>query len=203
MPPSWPAYAYATILGAGFWSVRREPAGDRARPLDDISRSNLGLTPVRRVPAPSTRAVLGIVRRCDDRLAMEKSEITTDDQVLIDAARTTIDRLGNGSTHTVAAAIRAKDGTVFSGVNVFAQGGGADAELVVLGIAISSGLTDFATIVAVGDRGRGVVPPCGVCRQLLLDYAPGIDVITEFEGTTQKRPITDLIPLAYRSWFAE
>ena len=46
---------------------------------------------------------------------------------------------------------------------------------------------------AVGDRDRGVVPPCGRCRQALLDYFPTLKVIVG----TRTVPITDLLPETY------
>ncbi len=128
-------------------------------------------------------------------------ELTTHDKDLIKAAQTIIDKYGDDSLHTVGAAL-ASDGTIYTGVNIFAQGGGADAELIVLGKAISEGKKNFTAIVAVGNNDRGVIPPCGVCRQLLLDYAPNIFVITEFGGVVQKVKITDLLPKAYPSWFS-
>jgi cytidine deaminase len=49
----------------------------------------------------------------------------------------------------------------------------------------------------VGDRDRGVVPPCGRCRQVLLDYFPDLEVIVG-EGTrTRTVRITDLLPESY------
>lgn len=42
-------------------------------------------------------------------------------------------------------------------------------------------------MVAVGDRERGVVPPCGRCRQVLLDYFPGLKVIVGADEPTRRR----------------
>ena len=130
-------------------------------------------------------------------------KLTSQDNDLIKLARDVVDTYADDSLYTVGAALLASDGTIYTGINVFAQGGGADAEVVVLGQAISQGNKNYKTIVAVGNKERGVIPPCGVCRQLLLDYAPDIYVITEFQGTIQKLRITELLPKAYRSWFAQ
>jgi cytidine deaminase len=129
-------------------------------------------------------------------------ELTDRDFELVAAAQAVVDAYGDDPRHTLGAALLTGDGVLFTGVNVFAQGGGADAELVVLSKAISEGSTSFATIVAVGDGCRGVIPPCGVCRQLLLDYAPGISVITQLDGAVQKVAIATLLPHARPSWFA-
>ena len=52
-------------------------------------------------------------------------------------------------------------------------------------------------IVAVGDRDRGVVPPCGRCRQVLLDYFPTIGVIVGEGDRVRTVPIADLLPATY------
>lgn len=58
----------------------------------------------------------------------------------------------------------------------------------------------LATIVAVGDRDRGVLAPCGRCRQILLDLHPNVDVILpRTEGNLTAEAIRDLLP---RSYFA-
>ena len=74
--------------------------------------------------------------------------------------------------HTVAAAARAADGRIVTGVNVYHFTGGPCAELVVIGVAASQGVGQLAEIVALGDRSRGVVTPCGRCQQVLSDYHP-------------------------------
>jgi cytidine deaminase len=129
-------------------------------------------------------------------------DLSAMDKQLIEAARNAVFQRGDGVRHTVGAALLASGQSTTTGVNVFAQGGGACAELVVLGTALSRGEHDFETIVAVGDRDRGVIGPCGVCRQLLLDYAPTIDVILNTSGGLGRVPIKELMPMAAQSWFA-
>ncbi|WP_326647381.1 hypothetical protein [Streptomyces sp. NBC_01750] len=59
------------------------------------------------------------------------------------------------------------------------------------------GAYDLDTIVAVGDRDRGVVPPCGRCRQVLLDYFPTLKVIIGASDSLRTVSITDLLPESY------
>lgn len=125
------------------------------------------------------------------------------DSLLIDAAAAAVRTCGDGVLHTVGAAVLADDGSIFTAVNVFAQGGGACAELAVIAKAISEGRSVFRRIVAVGDRDRGVVDPCGVCCQLLLDYSPAIEVIVLDGDRTRRVSMTDLMPLSKQSWFAK
>ncbi len=61
----------------------------------------------------------------------------------------------------------------------------------------AQGAYELNTIVAVGDRDRGVVPPCGRCRQVLLDYFPALLVIVGDCDRLRAVPITDLLPESY------
>lgn len=52
--------------------------------------------------------------------------------------------------------------------------------------------------VAVANDGRGVISPCGRCRQMMLDYYPGIRVIVLNEaGELVTVGIDELLPYAY------
>ena len=74
--------------------------------------------------------------------------------------------------HTVGSAVRCKNGNIYIGVNVSSLHG-ACAEQIAIGAAITNGEREFECIVAVrGEYGEEILPPCGNCRQMLLDYAP-------------------------------
>jgi cytidine deaminase len=97
----------------------------------------------------------------------------------------------------MAAAGRAGDGRIVTAVNAYHFTGGPCAELVLIGAAAAQGVYELDTIVAVGDRDRGVVPPCGRCRQVLLDYFPTLKVIVGEGDRTRTVLITDLLPESY------
>lgn len=124
-------------------------------------------------------------------------ELTDDDLELVDHARQLIDAESDGLVHTVGAAVRASDGTVHCGVNLYHFTGGPCAELVALATARSNGARSLATIVAVGNDGRGVVSPCGRDRQVLLDYHPGIRVILPTPEGLRSAVVSDLVPLSF------
>lgn len=63
-----------------------------------------------------------------------------------------------GDNHTMAAAARTRDGRIVTAVNAYHFTGGPCAELVLIGTAATQGAYELDTIVAVGDRDRGVVP---------------------------------------------
>lgn len=78
------------------------------------------------------------------------------------------------------------------------------AEAMTLGKAISEGKTEFEAIAAVRhpgpeeeDRTIRVVSPCGMCRELLSDYCPGIKVIIPIGDDLVKCAVEELLPLKY------
>lgn len=119
------------------------------------------------------------------------------DRALVQAATAVAKLRCRSENHTVAAAVRSADGRVFSGVNVYHFTGGPCAEVVALGAAATQGAGELETIVAVGDRGRGVIPPCGRCRQVLLDYFPSIRVIVGPPDGLRVVPVAELLPETY------
>ncbi|ALV37914.1 cytidine deaminase [Streptomyces sp. CdTB01] len=119
------------------------------------------------------------------------------DHELIQAAAHIARTRCRGDNHTMAAAGRAPDGRIVTAVNAYHFTGGPCAELVLIGTAAAQGVCELDTIVAVGDRDRGVVPPCGRCRQVLLDYFPALKVIVGAGDRTRAVPIRDLLPESY------
>ncbi|GHJ00149.1 cytidine deaminase [Streptomyces olivaceus] len=119
------------------------------------------------------------------------------DRELVEAAAEVARTRCRGDNHTMAAAARARDGRIVTAVNAYHFTGGPCAELVVVGAAAAQGAYELETIVAVGDRGRGVVPPCGRCRQVLLDYFPGLTVIVGDGERVRSVPVAELLPETY------
>ncbi|MEU4042066.1 cytidine deaminase family protein [Streptomyces antibioticus] len=119
------------------------------------------------------------------------------DHELVEAAAHVARTRCRGDNHTMAAAGRAPDGRIVTAVNAYHFTGGPCAELVLIGAAAAQGVYELDTIVAVGDRDRGVVPPCGRCRQVLLDYFPGVEVIVGEGDGIRAVPVTELLPASY------
>ncbi|MFE2183949.1 cytidine deaminase family protein [Streptomyces sp. NPDC059455] len=120
------------------------------------------------------------------------------DHDLVQAATRVTAARSRGDNHTVAAAARDRDGRIVTAMNAYHFTGGPCAELVVIGAAAAQGAYDLVTMVAVGDRGRGVIPPCGRCRQMMLDYFPDIRVIVGTGERLRAVPVADLLPESYR-----
>ncbi|MFE0644932.1 cytidine deaminase [Streptomyces sp. NPDC058877] len=121
----------------------------------------------------------------------------TVDHELIEAAAHVARTRCRGDNHTMAAAARARDGRIVTAVNAYHFTGGPCAELVLIGAAAAQGAHELTTIVAVGDRDRGVVPPCGRCRQVLLDYFPTLKVIVGEGDRLRTVRIVELLPETY------
>ena len=117
---------------------------------------------------------------------------------LVQSASEMLGRSGDGNNHTVAASIYAADGAVYSGMNLYHFTGGPCAEIVALARLVSegSGAKPLA-IVAVADSDRGVIAPCGRCRQVFADYCPEIQIILRTENGIRAVPLIELLPYAY------
>lgn len=129
--------------------------------------------------------------------SMRSGELSPADQELVEAARLTVEENSDGATYTMGAAVRAADGRIFTGINVYHFTGGPCAELVALGAARAAGARDLTAIVAVGDGGRGPQAPCGRDRQVLADLHPDISVILPTPQGVRRVPVRELLPLPY------
>ena len=96
----------------------------------------------------------------------------------------------------VGAALECSDGTVFTGCNIENASFGPTicAERTAVAKAVSEGHRDFVRIVIAG-RSRELCVPCGVCRQVLREFAPNIEIIC-LNGAGEERTFTleELLP---------
>ncbi|MBI9015387.1 MAG: cytidine deaminase [Clostridiales bacterium] len=133
---------------------------------------------------------------------MKLYDITDADRELIEIALEVLEmNFDDGIyNHTVGSALRCKNGKVYKGVNCDGIHGSC-AEYITIGSAISAGEREFDIIVAAHEKAlNSLVPPCGNCRQMLLNYSPNIKVILNNEdGKMVKVDIKDLLPLSFAS----
>jgi cytidine deaminase len=122
------------------------------------------------------------------------------DEELIKIARDLAEQRYVEGRHHVFAALRTRAGRLHSGAHIEAKIGriAVCAEAIAIGAAATAGDTDIAVIVAVTESGD-VVPPCGMCRELIRDYSPGALVIVRKHGILQTVPVAELLPVEYRS----
>lgn len=124
--------------------------------------------------------------------------MSVDEAALLAAART-----AQGQAYVpysgfrVGAALLAADGRVFAGANVENASYPATicAERVALPSAVVAGARAFTAIAVVGDSSEPTTP-CGMCRQVLYEFAPELLVIASCRGAAVSRYILsrDLLP---------
>ena len=100
------------------------------------------------------------------------------------------------SHFAVGAALECADGTVYTGCNIenAAYSPTVCAERVAVFKAVSEGHRDFVRI-AVAGRGEDPCVPCGVCRQVLKEFAPHIEILcVNGRGESRAFTLDDLLP---------
>lgn len=105
----------------------------------------------------------------------------------------------------VGAALLAKNGKIYTGCNI--ESGSFTptmcAERVALGTALAAGEKpgDFIAIAVVADNAQPTTP-CGVCRQIVSETAPGVTVIMaaapEMGTEILERTIEELLPYGFK-----
>lgn len=103
------------------------------------------------------------------------------------------------SRFAVGAALECADGTVFTGCNVenAAYSPGICAERTAVAKAVSEGRTDFVRI-AIAGRSVDFCVPCGVCRQVLREFAPDIEIIClNGKGEEKVFTLSQLLPHSF------
>ena len=99
----------------------------------------------------------------------------------------------------VGAALLAADGTVYTGANVenAAYAATICAERVALPAAVVAGVRDFLALAVIGD-GAGPCTPCGLCRQVLFEFAPDLLVLAAgADGSLDRHRVRELLPEAF------
>jgi cytidine deaminase len=105
------------------------------------------------------------------------------------------------SNFPVGAALRVKSGKVYRGANVenASLGLSVCAERVAIWNAVSSGEREFDAIAIVTDA-ETPTPPCGACRQILLEFADDLPVHISARGRTTSTHLAALLPNAFKTY---
>ena len=110
------------------------------------------------------------------------------------------------SGYKVGAALLCSDGKVYCGANIenAAYGPSNCAERTAIFTAVFEGERDFEAIAVVGGK-DGVAsdffPPCGVCRQVMLEFCgPEFQIyMGKQDGTYQSIALKDFMPYGFRA----
>ncbi|MFD8261354.1 hypothetical protein ACFV19_21010 [Streptomyces griseoluteus] len=125
---------------------------------------------------------------------------------LVAAAFRTIRRRYVMARHQIAAALLDADGQVHVGLHVDAMVGRAAVCAEAGALSAARLVTDAELIAVAAVRypkpteapTAKVVPPCGLCRELLFDHAPGlVAVISRPDGGTELTALGSLLPHKY------
>lgn len=120
---------------------------------------------------------------------------SVNDETLLALARKAMERSYSPySNYAVGAALLCADGRVFQGCNIENASFGLTncAERTAMFKAISEGAQEFTTIAIAAS---GSAPwPCGACRQVLNEFAPGIRVIVTWDGNVDEMSLDQLLP---------
>jgi cytidine deaminase len=116
---------------------------------------------------------------------------------LVSAARGALDvAYAPYSEYQVGAALRAADGTVYTGCNVenANYSNSLHAEEVAVGCAVADGTRTFAAL-AVTSTERDGVTPCGMCRQTLSEFCDeDFPVHCDEDGSVTTHRLGELLP---------
>lgn len=101
----------------------------------------------------------------------------------------------------VGAALETDSGKIYSGANFESEVCSLShcAERVVIGYAITNGEKKFKRLAIVGST-KDPCPPCGSCRQFLVEFAPGVEIIMATPDGKKVKTSTPekLLPGLYR-----
>jgi cytidine deaminase len=120
--------------------------------------------------------------------------------VLVERARAAMERAyAPYSGFRVGAALLGSDGSVTDGCNVenASYPAGICAERGAIASAVARGVRDFTTIVIATEAERPT-PPCGMCRQVMMEFSPQLEVVSVTRGgMTARWTMSDLLPEAF------
>ncbi|MBE0449795.1 MAG: cytidine deaminase [Clostridia bacterium] len=102
------------------------------------------------------------------------------------------------SNFNVGAALLTKSGKVYTGCNVeFASLGATNcAERTAIFKAVSEGEKEYAAI-AVVSSSKDFTYPCGICRQVIVEFGKDIDIIVAKDYDYEVYKIDDLLPHSF------
>ena len=103
------------------------------------------------------------------------------------------------SRFKVGAAVECTDGAVFTGCNIENAAFGVTmcAESAAIASAVSAGQRAFKRIAIISD-GNVYCFPCGLCRQLLNEFSPELEVLcARSDGRYVSYSLTSLLPMAF------
>lgn len=177
--------------------------------ISSLSYTALPAQEVVQNPSQSIQELLPhhLQHKATDSYADDPDLISQSDIELIDMAREKLKEILLPDRNFVVTAIRTKKGKAFTGINLKTTATRASvcAESNALAKAIESDNSDIETLVNLaylpdnqGNQKLVICSPCGICRELLYDYAPDVRVIVFSQGSLKKVSISELLVHPYK-----
>ena len=107
------------------------------------------------------------------------------------------------SKFRVGAAVRTKNGKIYTGCNVESASYGLTvcAERIAIWKAVSEGEREFVRVSVVADT-EELTPPCGVCRQIIWEFCGDIPVtFANLKDKVETVQMSELLPRAFDTKF--
>jgi cytidine deaminase len=126
-----------------------------------------------------------------------------DNELIATATAARLHSVAPFSNFLVGAALRTKEGKVFTGCNVESASYGLTvcAERVAIWKALSEGERDFTALVIVADTEQ-LTPPCGTCRQIIWEFSKHAKItLSNLRGQNEEVDIRELLPKAFDARF--
>lgn len=134
------------------------------------------------------------------RVAPDAGRVDLEGRALRERATAAMERAyAPYSSFRVGVALLGTDGSVTEGCNVenAAFPAGTCAERAALGAAVARGVRSFRSIVIATSSGEPT-PPCGMCRQALIEFSPELEIISITRtGKEARWRLSDLLPHAF------
>lgn len=104
------------------------------------------------------------------------------------------------SKFQVGAALLGKSGKIYTGCNVEVASYGATncAERTAVFKAVSEGEKEFVAIAIVGS-GHNFTYPCGICRQVLVEFGKDLDIILTDDEEIRVYKLEEMLPHSFTS----
>jgi len=128
------------------------------------------------------------------------SEMIITDRKLIEmAAEAMKNSYSPYSRVNIGAAVECTDGSVYTGCNIENSSLGSTicAEAAAISAAVSAGKRSFRRIAIISD-GNNYCFPCGLCRQLLNEFSPEIEILcSRSDERYVSYPLASLLPMPF------
>lgn len=129
---------------------------------------------------------------------MQLYDLDSLDYILLENANKVLELKHVPDKRFIVSSLSTETGNIISSINLRAYLGRASvcAEPIALSRMLDEENSKPSTLVALCYPGF-VTTPCGICRELLIDYCPNLKVIINTETGLKKCLVTDLMPMKF------